>query len=55
MIRKRRNHNEIPIVYENTVCAMSAFSVLLASFCFDFPITLQAVESYFVGFCIIKS
>ena len=50
----------ITIVYEHTVCATSAFSmcmlrVVLTSFCFDFSMTLQAVESYSVCFCIIKS
>ena len=36
-------------------CRRLVYAKLLASFCFDFPITLQAVESYFVCFCIIKS
>ena len=50
----------ITIVYEHTVCATSAFSmymlrVVLTSFCFDFSMTLQAVESYSSCFCIIKS
>ena len=50
----------IAIVNEHTVCATSAFSmcmlrVVLTSFCFNFSMTLQAVESYSVCFCIIKS
>ena len=50
----------ITIVYEHIVCATSAFSmcmlrVVLTSLCFDFSVTLQAVEYYSVCFCIIKS
>ena len=50
----------ITIVYEHTVCATSAFSmcmlrIVLMSFCFDFSMKLQAVESCSVCFCIIKS
>ena len=50
----------ITIVYEHIVCATSAFSmcmlrVVLTSFCFDFSMTLQAIESCSVCFCIIKT
>ena len=50
----------ITIVNEHTVYATSAFSmcmlrVVFKMFCFDFSMTLQAVESYSVCFCIIES
>ena len=43
----------ITIDHEHTVCAR--YGLLFTSFCFDFSMTLQPVESYSVCCCMMKS